>query len=103
MNISVVHMKHTGTEVICDLIEMNEENMAITIKDPQTIGDVSQEGNKVQMGFNPFLMSCKDNIIHISLNDILFIAEASEQIAENYEQMFGVGSGLIQPKSKIIT
>ena len=50
MNISVVHMKHTGTEVICDLIEMNEENMAITIKDPQTIGVVSQEGNKVQMG-----------------------------------------------------
>ena len=102
MNISVVHMKHTGTEVICDLIEMNEENMAITIKDPQTIGVVSQDETGAQLGFTPFLMSCKDNVIHLALQDILFIADASEQIAENYEQMFGVGSGLIQPKSKII-
>ena len=25
MNITIVHMKHTGTEVICDLIEMSED------------------------------------------------------------------------------
>jgi hypothetical protein len=93
-------MKHTGTEVICDLIEMNEENMAITIKDPQTIGVVSQEGNNIQMGFTPFLMSCKDNVIHLALQDILFIADASDEIAEQYDKMFG--SGIIKPASKII-
>ena len=26
LNISVVHLKHTGTELICDLLEFNEEN-----------------------------------------------------------------------------
>lgn len=103
MNITVVHMKHTGTEVICDLVEMNEENMAITIKDPQTIGVVSQDENGAQLGFTPFLMSCKDNVIHLALQDILFIADASEEIARNYKQMFGDGKELILPQSKIIT
>jgi len=100
MNISVVHMKHTGTEVICDLIEMNEENMAITIKDPQTIGVVSHDDQGAQLGFTPFLMSCKDNIIHLALQDILFIAEANPQIAEQYQSMF---SPIDLPSQKIIT
>jgi len=99
MNISVVHLKHTGTEVICDLLELSEENMAITIKDPQTIGVVSQDENGAQMGFAPFLMSCKDNVIHLSLKDILFIAEADGQIADKYEQMF---STIAIPSKKII-
>ncbi len=99
MNISVVHLKHTGTEVICDLLELSEENMAITIKDPQTIGIVSQDENGAQMGFAPFLMSCKDNIIHIALKDVLFIAEAESQIVEQYEQMF---STIAIPSKKII-
>lgn len=103
MNISVVHLKHTGTEVICDLIEMNEENMAVTIKDPQTIGVVSQNEKGAQLGFTPFLMSCKDNVIHLSLQDILFIADANEEIAENYELMFEPKSKLIMPGSKIIS
>ncbi len=103
MNITVVHMKHTGTEVICDLIEMNEENMAITIKDPQTIGVVSQDSNGAQLGFTPFLMSCKDNVIHLALQDILFIADANEEIAKNYEVMFSDKKPLIMPESKIIT
>lgn len=96
-------MKHTGTEVICDLIEMNEENMAITIKDPQVIGLVSQDENGAQLGFTPFLMSCKDNVIHLSLSDILFIADASEEISHNFQAMFAKQSSLIMPNDKIIT
>jgi hypothetical protein len=93
-------MKHTGVEVICDLIEMSEQNMAVTIKDPQTISVVSQKGNNIELGFTPFLMNCKDNVIHISLNDILFIADASEQISKQYDSMFG--SKVITPSSRII-
>jgi hypothetical protein len=96
-------MKHTGVEVICDLIEMNEENMAITIKDPQTVGMISQDENGAQMGFTPFLMNCKDDVIHLSLNDILFIAEADDHIAEQYTLAFGVDTPIITPHSKIIT
>jgi hypothetical protein len=51
------------------------------------------------MGFSPFLMSCKDNIIHLSLRDVLFIAEAEPQIAEQYESMF---STIAIPSKKII-
>jgi len=97
MNISVVHLKHTSTELICDLLELSEENMAITIKDPQTIGVVSQDEKGAQLGFTPFLM--KDNIIHIALKDVLFIAEAETQIANQYEQMF---STIAIPSQKII-
>jgi hypothetical protein len=99
MNISIVHLKHTGTELVCDLLELNDENLAITIKDPQTIGIVSQNEAGAQMGFSPFLMSCKDNIIHLSLRDVLFIAEAEPQIAEQYESMF---STIAIPSKKII-
>ena len=99
-------MKHTGTEVICDLIEMSEDNMAITIKDPHMIVITHQDDAKgtAQMGFSPFLRNCADDVIHLALSDVLFIAEPLEQLAEQFENMFGAvaKSGLIVPKKQIL-
>jgi len=99
MNTTIVHLKHTGTELICDMLELNDKNMAVTIKDPQIIGIVSQDENGAQMGFRPFLTSCKDNIIHLSLGDILYIAAAEDQMVKEYERMF---SSIKMPTQKII-
>jgi len=106
MNITIVHMKHTGTEVICDLIEMSEDNMAITIKDPHMIvvTERDEKSGTAQMGFSPFLRNCEDDVIHLALSDVLFIAEPLEQLAEQFENMFGpvAKSGLIMPKKKLL-
>jgi len=99
MNVSVVHLKHTGTEIICDLLEMNEENMAVTLKDPHTIQMVGSDGAKATMGLLPFSMASSDNVIHLSINDILFISECKGEIADNYERMM---SPLDLPTQKII-
>jgi|LWDU01.1.fsa_nt_gi hypothetical protein len=102
LNISVVHLKHTGTELICDLLEFNEENKAVTIRHPMILRQVgaSPEG-QAQMGLIPFLISCADDVIHLSLGDILFIAECQEEIAGQYKQVINP-SLIAVPDSKII-
>jgi hypothetical protein len=99
MNISVVHLKHTGTEIICDLLELNQENMAVTIKDPHTLQMVGSDGKQAQMGLMPFSFASADNIIHISIKDVLFISECKKEIAEQYANMM---SPLDLPTQKII-
>jgi hypothetical protein len=99
MNVSVVYLKHTGTEVICDLIEMNEENMAVTIKDPHVLQVIGSDGNSSTMGLLPFGFASADNVLHISIKDILFISECKGEIADNYERMM---SPLDLPTQKII-
>ena len=102
LNISVVHLKHTGTELICDLLEFNEENKAVTVRHPMILRQVgaSPEGQP-QMGLIPFLISCADDVIHLSLSDILFIAECQKEIAGQYKQVINP-SKIIAPDSKII-
>jgi hypothetical protein len=99
MNVSVVHLKHTGTEIICDLLELNQENMAITIKDPHTLQVISTDGKSSQMGLLPFSIASGDNVLHISIKDVLFISECKKEISENYENMM---SPLDLPTQKII-
>jgi len=97
---ATVHLKHTGVELICDIVEFNEENKAITIKDPATLQMISADGNSSQMGLMPFLLTCKDNVIHLALQDILFIADTKDEIADQHTQMF---SPIDLPNQKIIT
>jgi len=99
-NKAVVHLKHTGTELICDIVEFNEENGAITVKDPATLQVIGNDGKSAQMGLVPFLMSSNDNVIHIATGDILFIADCQEEIAAQHTQMF---SPIDLPNQKIIT
>lgn len=100
MQKATVHLKYTGTELICDIVEWNEENLAITVKDPATLQMIGNDGQSAQMGLVPFLMTAKDNVIHLSLQDILFIADTKEEIAQQHTNMF---SPIDLPDTKIIT
>jgi hypothetical protein len=99
---AVVHLKHTGEEVVCDLLSINEAENHVTIKDPCKVHIVENEQGQTQMALAPWLMTTKENTIHIGMRDILFIADCRVEIADQHTSMF---SAIIQPNkadSKLI-
>ena len=89
-----VHLKHTGTELICDII--GEEDGIMHIENPCVLRTVVTEEGKSQMAMAPYLMTSKDNSIPISLEDVLFITECRTDIAEQHTQMH---SSILLPKT----
>lgn len=97
---ATVHLKHTGTELICDILGFHEKEAALTIKDPCVLTAVPTEAGRSEMALVPFLMTCKENIIHIALSDILYVADTRDDIGAQHTQMH---SSIIQPqKSNLI-
>ena len=97
---ATVHLKHTGTELICDVLGFHEREQALTVRDPCVLTAIPTESGKSQMALVPFLMTTKENIIHIALTDILFVADARDDIGAQHTQMH---SSIIQPqKSNLI-
>ena len=95
-----VHLKHTGTELICDILaeEWNSCGYgSIYIKNPCILHTVITEEGKSQMAMRPFLMTSKEDSIHISLVDILFFTECRSDIAEQHTQM---NSAISLPKKR---
>ena len=68
---ATVHLKHTGTELICDVLSINAEGRV--------------------------LMTVKDDTIHLNMGDILFLSETLTEIADQHTGMF---SKIIQPQGK---
>lgn len=99
----VIHLKHTGTELITDVISLSEEGNFVTVKNPCYLQSMATESGKSQMALVPFLMTTKEDSVHLPLGDILFISECRQDVAEQHTQMF---SSVILPqtgsKSKII-
>ena len=91
---ATVHLKHTGTELICDVIA--EEEGIIDIENPCVLQTVMTEQGKSQLAMVPYLVTSKDNYIPISLEDVLFITECRSDIAEQHTQMH---SSIILPKT----
>ena len=89
-----VHLKHTGTELICDVL--GEEDGIMHIENPCTLRTVATEEGKSQLAMVPYLITSKEDSIHISLDDILFITECRLDIAEQHTQMH---SSIILPKT----
>ena len=101
---ATVHLKHTGTELICDVMGFHQHKatnvQALTLKDPSVLTQVPTESGQSAMALVPFLMTCKENVIHISVTDILFVADTRKEIADQHTQMH---SSIIQPqKSNLI-
>ena len=90
-----VHLKHTGTELICDII--GEEDGIMHIKNPCILHTVISEEGKSQLAMRPFLITSKEDSIHISLVDILFFTECRSDIAEQHTQMH---SAISLPKKR---
>ena len=91
---ATVHLKHTGTELICDII--GEEDGIMLIKNPCVLQTVMIEEGKSQLAMAPWLVTSKEDSVHISLDDILFISECRTDIAEQHTQMH---SSIILPKT----
>jgi len=91
---ATVHLKHTGTELICDII--GEIDGIIDIENPCVLRTVVTEEGKSQRAMAPYLVTSKDNSIPISLEDVLFITECRTDIAEQHTQMH---SSIILPKT----
>ena len=99
---AVVHLKHTGTEIICDLLSINEAERHVTIKDPCKVVILENSEGQTQMALAPWLMTTKENTLHIGMGDILFIADARDEISDQHNSMY---SPIIQPNkagSKLI-
>ena len=91
---ATVHLKHTGTELICDII--GEIDGIIDIENPCVLRTVVTEEGKSQMAMAPWLITSKDDSIPISLEDVLFITECRTDIAEQHTQMH---SSILLPKT----
>ena len=91
---ATVHLKHTGTELICDII--GEIDGIIDIENPCVLRTVVTEEGKSQMAMAPWLITSKDKSIPISLEDVLFITECRSDIAEQHTQMH---SSILLPKT----
>mgnify|MGYP001157030833 CR=1 FL=1 len=93
---ATVHLKHTGTELICDVLEEDRIDGLIYIENPCILRSVITEEGKSQMAMAPYLMTSKEDSIHIKRSDVLFITECRSDIAEQHTQMF---SSIILPKT----
>ena len=91
---ATVHLKHTGTELICDVI--GEVDGLIDIENPCILQSIVTEQGKSQLAMVPYLVTSKENSIPLSLEDVLFITECRTDIAEQHTQMH---SSIILPKN----
>tara|TARA_B100000959_G_C14589989_1_gene463601 strand:+ start:51 stop:410 length:360 start_codon:yes stop_codon:yes gene_type:complete len=91
----IVHLKYTGIELITDILAISEETRSVLVKNPCILQPMATEDGKSQMALVPFLMTSKDDTVHLALGDILFISECREDVAEQHTQMF---SSIMMPK-----
>jgi hypothetical protein len=93
----IINLKHTGIELICDVIAIDEKQGSIRIKNPCILQSVMTEEGKSQMAMVPYLMTSKEDSIQISLSNVLFINECRLDIEEQHTQMH---STIALPKTR---
>jgi hypothetical protein len=94
MNVKLIRM-WSGEDVIADQVGDLGEN--IVIRNPI----VAIPAGNGQLGFAPWspLLKGKDIDLEVSKKYVVYIAEAQEQIVEQYEEMFSV---IKSPSKKLI-
>jgi hypothetical protein len=94
MNVKLIRM-WSGEDVIADLVGDLTDN--IVIRNPI----VAIPTGNGQMGFAPWspLLKEKNIDLEVSKKYVVYIAEAQEQIVEQYEQMFSI---IQKPSKKLV-
>ena len=94
MNVKLMRM-WSGEDVVADLIE--EKDDSVVICNPI----VAVPANNGQIGFAPWspLLKGKNEELEITKKYIVYIADAQDEIVEQYEQMF---SAIKTPSKKLI-
>tara|TARA_Y100000588_G_scaffold66530_2_gene67025 strand:- start:3406 stop:3723 length:318 start_codon:yes stop_codon:yes gene_type:complete len=90
-----IHLKHTGHELICDIIKETSAGV-LHIKNPCTLQTVVTGDGSSQMAMVPYLVTSKVDEVGIKLTDVLFVTECRADVAEQHTQMF---SSVILPKA----
>ena len=94
MNVKLIRM-WSGEDVIADLIDVKDET--IVIANPI----VAVPAGNGQMGFAPWspLLKGKNEELEVTKKYVVYIAEAQEQVVEQYEEMFSV---IKAPSKKLV-
>jgi hypothetical protein len=94
MNVKLIRM-WSGEDVIADLIDDKDES--IVIANPI----VAVPAGNGQMGFAPWspLLKGKNEELQVTKKYVVYVAEAQEQIVEQYTDMFSV---IKSPNKKLI-
>ena len=94
MNVKLIRM-WSGEDVIADLIEEKEDS--IIIGNPI----VAVPAGNGQLGFAPWspLLKGKGEELEVTKKYVVYIAEAQEQVVEQYEEMFSV---IKAPSKKLV-
>ena len=94
MNVKLIRM-WSGEDVIADLIEEKEDSVVIC--NPI----VAVPAGQGQMGFAPWspLLKGKGEELEVTKKYVVYIADAQDQIVEQYQEMFSV---IKSPSKKLI-
>jgi hypothetical protein len=94
MNVKLIRM-WSGEDVITDLIEEKEDS--IVFCNPI----VAVPAGNGQLGFAPWspLLKGKGEELEVTKKYVVYIAEAQEQVVEQYEEMFSV---IKAPSKKLV-
>lgn len=94
MNVKLIRM-WSGEDVVADLVNQDDDQIVIT--NPI----VAIPAGNGQMGFAPWspILKGKGEEVSVTKRYVVYIAEAQEQIVEQYEEMFSI---LKTPSKKLI-
>ena len=99
MNLKLLRLK-SGEDIICDVTKESAE--FIYISDPAMLMPVSHGGhNQVQMGLAPWMPFSKQTEFEIPRDWLVVMSDVVQEIANNYNQIFG--SGIVVPDIKVDT
>jgi hypothetical protein len=87
----------TGEEIVAEIT--NESESSVSLKNCVALVLQPSRDGKLSFGFVPF-GAMVDGDITIDKDKLLFIAEASDELKNNYNSMFG---GIVTPPKTLIT
>ena len=91
----------TGEDILAEVVEITE---TFTLKNPVGIAIVRGQNGQPNIGFSPFPLHAEQksgSTIDIHRTHVVYSYEPAEDFITNYDKIYG--SGLIVPKSQLIT
>jgi len=92
MNVKLIRMS-SGEDVVAEVIESSDDS--ITIRNA-IVGIPTQQGTLTFVAWSP-MISKEDKDITISSRFVIYVAEAADEIVQQYEQMY---SPITTPEKK---
>ena len=98
MNLKLLRLR-SGEDVICEVLKESAE--LIFIKNPAMLMPVGSQGQQMQMGMALWMPFSEQNEFEIPRDWLVVMSDVVQDIANNYNQIFG--SGIVVPDVKVDT